>query len=115
MFYNLDVEIYVFSDLSDNNMTHVIYDLKFNNENFIQKRSNFLIQKPDFVNHLKIDCAILFDLFPFIIIFKKNLEIILIGDSLKQVLKHYQGECINDLFNLDKPLVSFSWENVRKH
>ena len=115
MFYNLDVKIDVVSDISENELTHVIFDLKFNNEQFNQSNSCMSISKRTVVTDLKIESEIFFELFPFHIVFKRTLEIISIGEGLKQVLKHYQGECINDIFNLVRPLVNFSWQNVRIH
>ena len=45
-------------------------------------------------------------------VFNKNLEVISIGDGLSQAMKNTEGERITDLFNLVRPLVSFTWENV---
>jgi guanylate cyclase, other len=55
---------------------------------------------------------IFFELFPFHVVFKKSLEIISVGDGLHQAIKNIEGESIKDLFNLARPLISFTWDNV---
>jgi hypothetical protein len=41
------------------------------------------------------------------------LEVISIGDGLSQAIKNTEGERMTDLFNLVRPLVAFTWENVK--
>ena len=61
---------------------------------------------------LKLKSDIFFELFPFHIVFKRNLEITSTGDALLAALKYCNGEKITDIFNMDKPLIEFTWENV---
>ena len=100
-------------------MTHVVYQLHFKNDQFTysnQKSSASMTSMRRINSHidtsLPIKSEIFFELFPFHVAFKKSMEIISIGDGLNQALTHAQGESIKDLFNLVRPLVAFTWENV---
>jgi guanylate cyclase len=56
---------------------------------------------------------VFFDLFPFYIIFNRNLEILSLGESLRQAVKNAIGELIKDVFTMVRPNVSFTWDEVR--
>ena len=62
---------------------------------------------------LPIRSEIFFELFPFHLIFKKSLEIISVGSGLRLAMKNIDGELVKDLFNINRPMVTFSYENVR--
>lgn len=119
VFYNLDVKIDVLSDTQEGELTHVIFKLHFKNDYFNTAPSSTNISMISGGHHhrhiaanLPIKSEIFFELFPFHVVFKKNMEIISIGDGLAQAMKHAEGESIKDLFNLARPLISFTWENV---
>ncbi len=54
-----------------------------------------------------------FDLFPFYIIFNRNLEILSLGESLRQAVKNVIGELIKDVFTMVRPNIPFTWDDVR--
>lgn len=120
VFYNLDVSIDVLSEELEGDTTHVIFKLNFENGEYDKmiERSNASMtsirksQAHAEVTALPIKSEIFFELFPFHIVFKTNLEIVSIGCGLNQAMTHSYGESIKDLFNLNRPLVSFTWENV---
>ena len=66
----------------------------------------------DQVANLDIKSEIFFELFPFHIVFKRNLDIVSVGEGLTKVLKHAEGESIKDVFQLARPLIAFTWEGV---
>ena len=120
MFYNIDVKIDVMSDLSEGDFTHVIFQLNFKNDQFTVHQSTTSMQsmkKHSRVNldaNLPIKSEVFFDLFPFHVVFKQNMEIISIGDGLNQAMTHALGESMKDLFNLIRPLINFTWQMVNK-
>ena len=119
MFYNIDVKIDVMSDLSEGDMTHVIFQLNFKNDQYTIHQSSTSMQsmrkshsRVNLDADLPIKSEVFCDLFPFHVVFKHNMEIISIGDGLNQAMTHCLGESMKDLFNLIRPLISFTWENV---
>lgn len=120
MFYNLDISIDVISEELEGDTTHVIFKLNFENsdfDNWVEKSNASMTsisksQAHAEVTSLPIKSEIFFELFPFHIVFKTNLEIVSIGSGLNQAMTHSCGESIKDLFNLNRPLVAFTWENV---
>ena len=63
-------------------------------------------------NQNVIDSQVFFDLFPFHVIFKKNLQIKSMGVALTSSIKGYSGEFMTSIFQLEKPLIDFTWEKV---
>ncbi len=99
-------------------MTHVVFQLHFENEQYNKSnaRSNASLASLRKNSHLDtslpIKSEIFFELFPFHVVFKESMEITSIGDGLNQALEHAVGESMKDLFNLVRPLMNFTWENV---
>ena len=118
MFYNLDCKIDVVSEAIEGETTHVVFQLHFRNDAFIQSQSNANISMHsaahDKVASLQIKSEIFFELFPFHIVFKRNLDIVSVGEGLTKVLKHAEGESIKDVFQLVRPLISFTWDSVSR-
>jgi guanylate cyclase len=93
----------------------VVYKLTFKNEAFDQSNSHASLSSgvhTAAMNDLQISSEVFFELFPFHIVFKRNLEIISIGEGLKTAMKNVLGETVKDLFNLNRPMMAFTWENV---
>ena len=112
----MDCKIDVVSDNIEGDTTHVVFQLHFRNDAFVQSQSNANISMHsaahDKVASLQIKSEIFFELFPFHIVFKRNLDIVSIGDGLQVALKHAEGESIKDVFQLVRPLIAFTWEGV---
>ncbi len=72
----------------------------------IRRASQFVDQQ------LPIKSEIFFELFPFHVVFNESMTIISLGEGLGRAMTHCQGESIKDIFNLVRPMVSFSWDNV---
>jgi hypothetical protein len=95
--------------------THVVMQLLFENTQFASiansiATSDMWIQKKSL--NLPIRSEIFFELFPFHVVFKRNMEIVSIGESLKQAMKNAEHENVSDVFNLVRPLMTFNWQNV---
>jgi guanylate cyclase len=95
--------------------THVVMQLLFENTQFTSSvnsvaTSDLNLQKNTL--SIPIRSEIFFELFPFHVVFKRNLEIVSIGESLRQAMKNVERETFTDVFNLIRPLMSFNWQNV---
>lgn len=115
MFYKRNVEIDILSEREELDLNHVVLLLKFENkeyQNVTKSSCMFEEYLHNALANLSIKSDIFFELFPFHIVFKRNLEILSIGDGLKTAIKHAEGESMKEVFNLVRPLVSFTWDNV---
>lgn len=56
--------------------------------------------------------GIFFDMFPFSVIFRRDMTMYRIGDGLKEVFSDLQGKKVNEEFTLIRPMLEFSWDNV---
>lgn len=114
-FYNKEIEIEILSEKMEIDKVHVIFELKFDNRQFDESISSVSLNsqlKPAHHTFKEIKGETLFNIFPFHIIFKNNMIIASVGESIKKVLKNIENESISDIFNLVKPPVTFTWDNV---
>ena len=56
--------------------------------------------------------GIFFDMFPFSVIFRRDMTMYRIGDGLKEVFSDLQGKKVDQEFTLVRPMLEFSWDNV---
>jgi guanylate cyclase len=116
LFYGLDVQIEILSEKQEMDIQHIVFQIVFENAEFT-KISNSNSTSEVYVQHigsnLPIRSEIFFELFPFHVVFKRDLEIISVGESLRQAMTHAECESIRDVFNLIRPLMNLTWDNVR--
>ena len=116
-------------------MVHATYQLTFRNKKYskidgpvsstltsrsqkckeicVSNEKNYkIIIYPWFNSKVPIRGRIFFDLFPFYIIFNRNLEILSLWESLQQAIKSVIGESIKDIFKLVRPTIPFTWDEV---
>ena len=112
----MNVQCEIISDKLESDLTHVVYKLTFRNDAFDQAQSKVSMSSGVHIasmNDLQVSSEVFFELFPFHLVFKRSMEIISIGEGLKTAMKNIIGESIKDLFNLLRPMIPFTWENVR--
>ena len=61
---------------------------------------------------LPIKAGILFEMFPFCILFHDDLSVSCIGIALRQVIPGIVGKKVTEYFELIKPLIDFKFENI---
>ena len=54
----------------------------------------------------------LFEMFPFCILFQKDMTITSMGVSLRQIIPQIVGKKVTSYFELIKPLIEFNFENI---
>ena len=64
------------------------------------------------LENLSIRSDTFFELFPFHVVFDRNMAIRSIGAGLKAVMPHIEGQTIDEMFCLSRPLLEFTLENV---
>uniref|UniRef100_A0A3Q2YY27 guanylate cyclase n=1 Tax=Hippocampus comes TaxID=109280 RepID=A0A3Q2YY27_HIPCM len=92
--------------------TQFVYKMNFDNAAFKHRMPQ---QKtaPSY-EKLPMKRGIFFDMFPFSVIFRRDMTMYRIGDGLKEVFSDLQGKKVNEEFTLVRPMLEFSWDNVRK-
>ncbi|CAF0750645.1 unnamed protein product [Adineta ricciae] len=111
-FYDTDVEIEIISQREEFDVTHVVFELKFENTAYVKQAT---ADKDSTELDLTIDCHIFFELFPFHMVISETLEIISAGDSLTQLFPNIVGELIRDIFNLVRPIITLNWSQIVLH
>ncbi|CAF4080641.1 unnamed protein product [Adineta steineri] len=111
-FYDTAVEIDVISQREEFDVTHVVFELKFENTAYVKQATT---DKDSSDLDLAIDCHIFFELFPFHMVISESLEIISAGDSLTQLFPNILGELIRDIFNLVRPIITLNWSQIVLH
>ena len=96
---------------------HVVYQLHFENKQYLNIQSSATSNISTISRKAKEICipiksSVFLDLFPFYILFNRSLEITSMGDSIKECIKSVVGECIKDVFNLTRPFIPFTWDDV---
>lgn len=86
-----------------------VYDLEFDNAPYKAAVESSLSRKE---NSLPIRAAALFEMFPFCILFQKDLTVSSIGVALRQVIPTIVGKKLTAYFELIKPLVEFKFEVI---
>ncbi|XP_061885710.1 soluble guanylate cyclase 88E-like [Entelurus aequoreus] len=112
-FYNTDIEVEILSKEETEKMTYVVYKMNFDNAAFKHRMPQ---QKtaPSY-EKLPMKRGIFFDMFPFSVIFRRNMTMYRVGDGLKEVFSDLQGKKVNEEFTLVRPMLEFSWDNIYTH
>jgi guanylate cyclase len=114
VFYNTTVDIEIMSEEMIGEFSNVIFKLRFKNEAYTMSlskssmRSAKLSKKPQY----ELKTELFFELFPFHIIFDRDMKIASMGEALNSALKRFQGEKLTKAFCLKKPLIDFTWDDV---
>ncbi|XP_076304227.1 soluble guanylate cyclase 88E-like isoform X1 [Tachypleus tridentatus] len=113
-FYNTDVMIDVLKQETLLNTVHVTMRLSFDNTAFHLEQQQKQINKVDNFM-LPVKFSLFMEIFPFSIIFDKDLLIKQIGNSLQYIMPFLVGHKLLDVFELIRPLIEFSWNSILDH
>merc|ERR1719245_1419777 len=103
----LDIELKKQEVIFDTVVTY--YELKFENQGYITKLENEAKRK---VDAMPIKASIIFEVFPFCILYNKDMEVTILGSALRQILSKNVGQGLGSFWELVKPLVEFKWEVI---
>jgi guanylate cyclase len=59
-----------------------------------------------------VSSSVLYEIFPFVIVFGEDMSIQTIGRSLTQILPNLPGQKINEFFDVVRPLVEFQFNSI---
>ncbi|KAH9513754.1 Soluble guanylate cyclase 88E, partial [Bulinus truncatus] len=110
VFYNTRVDIFVVAnDYNEQTQTiHVKFRLLFDNKAF-REIANHVVD--NIVDSIPLRPELLFELFPFHIVFSRKMDIRSVGPGLRAVIPTAVGRNLVDLFTLERPLSGFTWED----
>ena len=63
---------------------------------------------------LPIRASTLFEMFPFCLLFQKDMTVSSMGIALRQIIPQIVGKKVTSYFELIKPLIEFSFENIQQ-
>ncbi|XP_036363133.1 soluble guanylate cyclase 88E isoform X4 [Octopus sinensis] len=106
-FYDTDIDVKIIKHEESADSSHVIFDLRFQNEGFDTQVNNKIDDKDQF----KVPAYFFRNLFPFHIQFKKNMDIVSAGSGLRAIIPNITSKNLLDVFILRKPVFQFNWKN----
>ncbi|KAK3581513.1 hypothetical protein CHS0354_031857 [Potamilus streckersoni] len=110
-FYNTDVKIDVISEDTTDTMTHVVFKLYFDNTAYKEETKT----SEQICDALPLKSDVFFELFPFHIVFNKDMVIRHIGCGLQAIMPQILEDRMTDAFMVTRPLVNFTWKNILAH
>merc|ERR1712227_786415 len=86
------------------------YELTFENQGYIKKMEAEAKRKDNDVQPIK--ASIIFEMFPFCILYNQNMEVTILGSALRLILGKTVGAGLGQYWELVKPLVEFKWDVI---
>ena len=59
-----------------------------------------------------VSSSVLFEIFPFVIVFGEDMVVQTIGRSLNQILPNLPSQKMSDIFDVVRPLIEFKFDNI---
>ncbi|KAG8234468.1 hypothetical protein J437_LFUL015110, partial [Ladona fulva] len=107
-FYKKEMKIELMKEEVMLDTTHVTFQLTFDNRVFCQTNLTLIREE----KHLPINASLLFQIFPFCIVFGSDMVIRSIGASLLQILPSLIGKKVTERFDLVRPLIPFIFQMI---
>lgn len=115
-FYHLEVDVKVLEYNENNHGSNALFQLTFDNSVYMETRRrpkrHSVISLNGEAGDLKIPMDVFYEVFPFHIVFDRQMVISSTGNSLEAVLPDLPGKKIASQFTLIRPFTEFTWENV---
>ncbi|XP_050525480.1 soluble guanylate cyclase 88E-like isoform X2 [Daktulosphaira vitifoliae] len=107
-FYHKEMRIELVREEILMDTVHVTFQLKFDNRAFTLASMTMTREE----KHLPISASVLFEIFPFCIVFSSNMIVQSIGNSLMVILPNLVGKQITNWFDLVRPLIAFKFQTI---
>ena len=108
--FNLEIQMEVKSQEVKFDTVHVEFVLTFDNTPTVKPPPTALVAAE--ARLPAVSSALLFEIFPFIMLFGENMVIQNVGKSLMQILPKMVNKKINEYFDIVRPLIEFSFNVV---
>ncbi|XP_014208623.1 soluble guanylate cyclase 88E [Copidosoma floridanum] len=107
-FYHKDLKIELVREEILFDTVHVTFQLTFDNRAFTLASLTMTREE----KHLPINASVLFEIFPFCIVFGPDMVVRSIGNSLMVILSDLVGKKITHRFDLVRPLIAFKFQSI---
>ncbi|XP_059610596.1 soluble guanylate cyclase 88E [Phlebotomus argentipes] len=107
-FYHKEMHIELVREEILFDTVHVTFQLTFDNRAFTL--ASLAMTREE--KHLPISASVLFEIFPFCIVFGSDMVVRSIGNSLMVILPDIVGKKITNLFDLVRPLIAFKFQTI---
>ncbi|XP_076686910.1 guanylyl cyclase at 88E isoform X1 [Andrena cerasifolii] len=107
-FYHKELQIELVREEVLFDTVHVTFQLTFDNRAFTQ--ASLAMTREE--KHLPIGASVLFEIFPFCIVFGSDMIVRSIGNSLMVILPDLIGKKITHFFDLVRPLIAFKFHSI---
>ncbi|XP_076762844.1 guanylyl cyclase at 88E isoform X1 [Xylocopa sonorina] len=107
-FYHKELQIELVREEVLFDTVHVTFQLTFDNRAFTQ--ASLAMTREE--KHLPIGASVLFEIFPFCIVFGSDMIVRSIGNSLMVILPDLVGKKITHFFDLVRPLIAFKFHSI---
>nr|XP_023029751.1 soluble guanylate cyclase 88E [Leptinotarsa decemlineata] len=107
-FYHKEMKIELVREEILFDMVHVTFQLTFDNRAFTI--ASLAMTREE--KHLPINASVLFEIFPFCIVFGSDMVVRSIGNSLMVILPDLVGKNITNWFDLVRPLIEFKFTSI---
>lgn len=108
LFYNMKINIRVTNESNVGELLHVVMRLNFDNSAYLERY--FTIDH--ITESLPLRSDVFFALFPFHLVFNRQLTVTSMGASLVIVMPYIKAKGLADYFKLIRPLVNLTWDSV---
>lgn len=108
-YYKIDLAIEVKDSEIKFDTVHVSFQLTFDNRTKAKMNSDLVREEARLP---AVSSSVLFEIFPFIIVFGEDMTIQSIGRSLTQILPKLVGHKMNEYFDVVRPLIEFKFDNI---
>lgn len=108
-FYQKDMQIDLIQSDLLGDTCHYTFNLAFDNRAF--SLATLAMTREE--KHLPISASILFEIFPFCIVFGSDMIVRSIGNSLLVILPDLVGKKIIAWFSLKRPMIEFKFKTVK--
>jgi len=108
-YYKIDMAIEVKESEIKFDTVHVSFQLTFDNKTKAIVNSDLVREEARLP---AVSSSVLFEIFPFIMVFGEDMGVQTIGRSLSQILPNLPGQKMTEIFDVVRPLIEFKFDNI---
>jgi len=108
-YYKIEIGIEVKESEIKFDTVHVSFQMTFDNKTKAIVNSDLVREEARLP---AVSSSVLFEIFPFVIVFGEDMGVQTIGRSLQQILPNLPGQKMSDVFDVVRPLIEFKFDNI---
>jgi len=108
-YYKIDMAIEVKESEIKFDTVHVSFQMTFDNKTKAKANSDLVREEARLP---AVSSSVLFEIFPFVIVFGEDMCVQSIGRSLTQILPNLPTQKMNEFFDVVRPLIEFKFDNI---